>query len=73
MKLVWEKYVGRPRSLYARMSYEHGAVTVTGLNESHLVPVQQWCQENDCGKRISYDTFVFRNLTEMSVFLLKWS
>lgn len=72
MKLVWERYVGTPRSLYARMSYDHGAVTLTGLREEDLVPVQRWCEENDCGIRLSFDTFRFRSKEEISMFLLKW-
>ncbi len=72
MKLVWERYAGTPKTLYARMSYEHGAVTQTGLTEGHLIPVQQWCEENDCGVRLSFDMFRFRNKAEMSAFLLKW-
>lgn len=72
MKLVWERYIGTPLTLYARMLYDHGAVTMSGMTENHLVSVQQWCDENDCGERISYDMFRFRNRAEMTSFLLKW-
>lgn len=72
MKLTWERYVGTPKTLYARISYEHGAVTITGLTEDLLIPVQKWCEENNCGCRLSFDTFRFRNQVEMSAFLLKW-
>lgn len=72
MKLVWERYIGTPRTLYARLAYDHGAVTMTGMTESHLVPVHKWCEENDCGVRVSFDMFTFRNQAEMSAFLLKW-
>lgn len=72
MKLTWERYTGTPRTLYARMAYDHGAVTLTGIKEEHLIPVQKWCEENNCGTRLAFDTFRFRNQQEMTVFLLKW-
>ena len=72
MKLVFERFLGTPRTLYARMSYPHGAITMTGMTEEHIVPVQRWCEENNCGERISFDMFRFRNQAEMSAFLLKW-
>ena len=44
-----------------------------GLNEHDMDPVQQWCEEHNCGKRISFDTFQFKNKKEMTMFLLRWS
>lgn len=32
-----------------------------------------WCREHDCGHRIAYDMFKFRNNKELSLFLLKWT
>lgn len=46
---------------------------VTGLSESDMDPVQEWCQKHNCGCRISFDTFKFRNKKEMTMFLLRWS
>jgi hypothetical protein len=43
-----------------------GYATVT------LDQVGQWCYENHCGRRTSYDTFKFRNEKDMTAFLLKW-
>ena len=43
-----------------------GYATVT------LDQVGQWCYENHCGHRTSYDTFKFRNEKDMTAFLLKW-
>ena len=35
--------------------------------------IQAWCTENDCGRRMSYDEFLFRNEQEIIQFLLVWS
>jgi hypothetical protein len=72
MKLTWQR---DPKPLYlcARMAYEHGAVTPTGLRDEHLEPVAAWCQENRCGVRTAFDQFRFRNEQEIAMFLLRWS
>lgn len=44
-----------------------------GLTENDFVEIQQWCDENYCGRRVSFDTFQFRNKKEMTIFLLRWS
>lgn len=48
----------------------HGAM---GLTETDFLEIQQWCDENNCGRRTSYDTFQFRNQQEITIFLLRWS
>lgn len=32
-----------------------------------------WCQDRDCGRRVAYDMFTFRNRPELSMFLLRWA
>lgn len=32
-----------------------------------------WCDKNQCGRRVAYDMFAFKNRKEFSMFLLKWS
>lgn len=44
-----------------------------GLNHDDINPISQWCLANNCGRRMSFDTFQFRNEKEITVFLLKWS
>lgn len=44
-----------------------------GPKESDLSIISQWCQEHNCGRRISYDQFVFKNQQQMTMFLLRWS
>lgn len=45
----------------------------TGISEGDMDPVQAWCKANNCGVRISFDTFRFRNQREITLFLLRWS
>jgi|688.fasta_scaffold02406_35 hypothetical protein len=71
-KLVWIK---KPPSLiiYAALRYDHNdAVTQTGLREDDIAPVQFWCEEHKCGRRMSFNMFKFRTKAELSMFLLKW-
>jgi hypothetical protein len=72
MKLVWVKDERNPLILWARMQYDHGAVTTTGMRSEHLDPVQDWCMHNRCGRRTSFEMFKFRNKEEVTMFLLKW-
>jgi hypothetical protein len=72
MKIVWERDTKKSLVLYARISYDHGPITHTGLREHHLEPVQEWCMHNKCGRRTSFEQFQFRNEEEITMFLLKW-
>ena len=72
MKIVWERDAAYPLIVIARIAYDHGPVTQTGLREHNLEPIQLWCMHNRCGRRTSFDTFKFRNEAELSMFLLKW-
>ena len=44
-----------------------------GLKESDMDPIQKWCQDSNCGKRISFDMFQFANDKQITMFLLRWS
>lgn len=73
MKIVWERvFTTYPFILYARITYDHGPVTQTGLSDHDLDPIQDWCVENRCGRRTSFDQFRFRNEEELTMFLLRW-
>ena len=73
MKIVWERDTAYSLIVVARIAYDHGAVTPTGLRDTHLDPVQDWCVQNKCGRRTSFDTFKFRNEKELAMFLLRWA
>jgi hypothetical protein len=55
---------------YAESDYSNPGY---GLNEDDLDPVQDWCVAHDCGRRLSFDLFQFRNEAEVTAFLLRWS
>ena len=42
------------------------------LTESDIDPIQAWCQEHNCGRRTSFDTFRFKNRFEVTMFILRW-
>jgi len=66
--IIWEPGLGfaftRPFTLRA---------TGRRFGEGDIDPIQAWCQETGIGKRTSFDTFAFRNETDMSMFLLQWN
>jgi hypothetical protein len=59
--------------LMAEGLHDHGAITPTGLREEHLDPVQEWCEENKCGRRVAFHMFHFNTEKEVTAFLLRWS
>ena len=74
-KLHWSPWPRPERGYWLRveMLYEHGALTATGLREDMLIPIQKWSEENNCGRRMSFDLWQFRNEKEVTMFLLKWN
>ena len=53
----------------------YGPATLTGLREVHLEEIEQWCIDNDCGRRIalSPNMFEMNNEEQLTHFLLRWS
>lgn len=64
----WEPHPTKKRNLVARAANE-----ARGLNEQDIDVIQEWCQENQCGLRTSFDTFRFKSDHDMTIFLLKWA
>ena len=78
MKIVWIRKQGHRNKIYlrARCSYdyvEHTSITTGGLRDIDMDPVQDWCVANQCGTRMSFDTFLFDDEKELSMFLLRWA
>jgi hypothetical protein len=44
-----------------------------GVYESDMAPIEEWCEKNNCGKRIRFDQFLFQNEKEITMFVLRWS
>ena len=74
IKLTWQRWP-KPIGIWLRVQAHHpnGAITPTGLREEHLIPVQKWCEQNDCGRRMSFDLWQFNDEQQVTAFLLRWS
>jgi len=70
-KLIWIPAEGRcvlsARTQIASREWEFG------VSDRDMEQVQDWCEEHNCGKRISFDQFRFRNRKEITMFLLRWA
>ena len=69
-KIKWIQSEGRFR-LAARTELMPRGWEI-GVSESDMDPIQAWCEEHRCGRRVSFDTFQFKNQTQITMFLLKW-
>jgi hypothetical protein len=73
-KLIWVD-TEDPLILTARMDayyiYEKAECDPV-LNEQTMDPIQTWCEETNCGVRISFDMFRFKNQAQKTMFLLRW-
>ena len=73
-QILWIE-TARKHALAARLrvqSHDSGNHFFTAPGEREMDAVQVWCRENECGRRISFDTFQFRNRQEITLFLLRW-
>lgn len=69
-KFVWSRI---PNQKYRHVLRASIAWVELGSRESDLSIISQWCQEHNCGRRTSYDQFVFKNQQQITMFLLKWA
>ena len=44
-----------------------------GLNELDMDPIQTWSEECNCGTRMSFNEWKFKNEKQITMFLIKWS
>lgn len=69
-KIIWYQLPGRKLKaswLPTARKFE------VGLKESDMDPIQKWCQDSNCGLRLSFDTFQFASDKQITMFLLRWS
>jgi hypothetical protein len=70
-RIKWVK-TARKCSLSARVEVQPRGWEV-GISDNDMLPIQEWCLKNHCGRRVSFDTFQFKSKKEMIMFLLRWS
>jgi hypothetical protein len=72
MKMFWVD-TEDPLILAARMEeYYVSGPLYNVLNEETMDPIQAWCEQTNCGLRISFDMFKFKNEKQKTMFLLRW-
>ena len=69
-KIIWHQLPGRKLKATWLPSPKRFEM---GLKESDMDPIQKWCQDSNCGLRISFDIFQFANDKHVTMFLLWWS
>jgi len=69
-KIIWHQLPGR--KLKATWTPAPRGFEM-GLKESDMDPIQKWCQDSKCGKRISFDMFQFASDKQITMFLLRWA
>jgi hypothetical protein len=70
-KLYWVD-AARRNSVSARTKVQPRGYEV-GITDRDMEEIAQWCEEHNCGRRTSFDTFQFRTSAQKTMFLLKWS
>jgi hypothetical protein len=41
--------------------------------DNDIAEITAWCKDANCGKRMAYDMFQFKNEADMTTFLLRWA
>lgn len=62
----------RERGIRVVFYEERGVWGQTEPAEKDMVEVQEWCKQSNCGKRVSFDTFYFKNEEAYLMFALRW-
>ena len=44
-----------------------------GLRETDMDPVQAWTEECNCGTRLSFNVWLFKNEKQITMFLIRWA
>ena len=70
IKLSWRELPGNKLQAYVDPK---GSTSIWGLREEDMDPIQDWCVEVNCGKRMAFDMWHFKSRKHITMFLLKWS
>jgi hypothetical protein len=71
LKRIFWVETARRNTLAARVEVQPRGWEV-GISEQDMDPIQKWCEEHNCGRRISFDMMQFKNKKQMTLFLLRW-
>ena len=70
-KIKWQRLPGLKLQAYVDAlgirSFERG------LRETDMDPIQVWTEETNCGKRMSFNVWQFKNEKQITMFILKWA
>lgn len=69
-KIKWKRLPGTRLQAYTDDIQPKGFEV--GLRETDMDPIQAWCGETHCGRRISFNEFQFKNEKQITMFLLRW-
>jgi len=70
-KIKWQRLPGLKLQAYTDDVGPRGFER--GLNESDMDPVQAWSTECNCGTRMSFNVWKFKNEKHITMFLMKWA
>ena len=70
-KIKWQRLPGLKLQAY---TYDVGPRGFErGLNETDMDPVQAWSTECNCGTRMSFNVWKFKNEKQITMFLIRWA
>ena len=70
-KIKWQRLPGLKLQAYTDEVAPRGFER--GLNETDMDPVQAWTTECNCGTRMSFNVWKFKNEKQITMFLIRWS
>lgn len=72
-KLVFKPVEGKHLTYELAAAYYDGCFTMTGIRDHHIQPIVEWCAASDCGRRMAYNMFAFKNQAQAAMFMLRWA
>ena len=70
-KIKWQRLPGLKLQAYTDEVAPRGFER--GLNESDMDPIQKWTTECNCGTRMSFNIWKFKNEKQITMFLIRWA
>ena len=70
-KIKWQRLPGFKLQAYVDEIQPRGFER--GLRESDMDPVQAWTTECNCGTRMSFNVWKFKNEKQITMFLIRWA